>query len=137
MRRAVGGRAVVDLDEELHLRGACPDAGHPVAERGVEDQRLHVGLDSLDKVVGESVEVRANLFDRELGEDGPQTTLESFQAIFFDMDGLFLDSEPQWHEAETLMMRENGYDWKPEDQLHCLGGPLHRVADTQQNCEKY
>ena len=35
----------------------------------------------------------------------------SFQAIFFDMDGLFLDSEPQWHEAETLMMRENGYDW--------------------------
>jgi len=45
------------------------------------------------------------------------------------MDGLFLDSEPQWHEAETLMMRGNGYDWQPEDQLHCLGGPLRRVAE--------
>ena len=50
------------------------------------------------------------------------------------MDGLFLDSEPQWHEAETLMMRENGYDWKPEDQLHCLGGPLRRVAEYMSGC---
>ncbi len=50
------------------------------------------------------------------------------------MDGLFLDSEPQWHEAETLMMREHGYDWKPEDQLHCLGGPLRRVAEYMSNC---
>jgi HAD superfamily hydrolase (TIGR01509 family) len=58
----------------------------------------------------------------------------SFQAVFFDMDGLFLDSEPQWHEAETVMMRENGYDWKPEDQLHCLGGPLSRVAEYMSNC---
>ena len=50
------------------------------------------------------------------------------------MDGLFLDSEPHWHEAETLMMRENGYDWKPEDQLHCLGGPLRRVAEYMSTC---
>lgn len=50
------------------------------------------------------------------------------------MDGLFLDSEPQWHEAETLMMREHGYDWKPEDQLHCLGGPLRRVAEYMSDC---
>lgn len=50
------------------------------------------------------------------------------------MDGLFLDSEPQWHEAETLMMRENGYDWKPEDQLNCLGGPLRRVAEYMSIC---
>jgi HAD superfamily hydrolase (TIGR01509 family) len=58
----------------------------------------------------------------------------TFQAVFFDMDGLFLDSEPQWHEAETLMMRVNGYDWRPEDQLHCLGGPLSRVAEYMSNC---
>jgi HAD superfamily hydrolase (TIGR01509 family) len=50
------------------------------------------------------------------------------------MDGLFLDSEPQWHEAETLMMKENGYDWQPEDQLHCLGGPLSRVAEYMSTC---
>jgi HAD superfamily hydrolase (TIGR01509 family) len=58
----------------------------------------------------------------------------TFQAVFFDMDGLFLDSEPQWHEAETLMMRENGYDWQPEDQLNCLGGPLGRVAEYMSKC---
>ncbi len=50
------------------------------------------------------------------------------------MDGLFLDSEPHWHEAETLMMKENGYDWQPEDQLHCLGGPLSRVAEYMSKC---
>lgn len=50
------------------------------------------------------------------------------------MDGLFLDSEPQWHEAETVMMKENGYDWQPEDQLHCLGGPLSRVAEYMSIC---
>lgn len=50
------------------------------------------------------------------------------------MDGLFLDSEPQWHEAETLMMKENGYDWQTEDQLHCLGGPLSRVAEYMSKC---
>lgn len=50
------------------------------------------------------------------------------------MDGLFLDSEPQWHEAETLLMRENGYDWQLEDQLHCLGGPLRRVAEYMSIC---
>ena len=50
------------------------------------------------------------------------------------MDGLFLDSEPQWHEAETVMMKENGYDWQPEDQLHCLGGPLSRVAEYMSTC---
>lgn len=50
------------------------------------------------------------------------------------MDGLFLDSEPQWHEAETLMMKANGYDWQPQDQLHCLGGPLSRVATYMSKC---
>jgi HAD superfamily hydrolase (TIGR01509 family) len=58
----------------------------------------------------------------------------SFQAIFFDMDGLFLDSEPQWHEAESAMMRENGYDWSPKDQLNCLGGPLDRVTEYMSGC---
>lgn len=50
------------------------------------------------------------------------------------MDGLFLDSEPHWHEAETLMMKDHGYDWQPEDQLHCLGGPLSRVAEYMSKC---
>ena len=50
------------------------------------------------------------------------------------MDGLFLDSEPQWHEAETVMMKSHGYDWQPQDQLYCLGGPLSRVAEYMSKC---
>ena len=57
-----------------------------------------------------------------------------FQAILFDMDGLFIDSEPAWHAAETEMMRGYGYDWQPADQLQCLGGPLSRVTEYMSSC---
>ncbi len=57
-----------------------------------------------------------------------------FQAVLFDMDGLFIDSEPEWHAAESEMMRSNGYDWTPEDQLRCLGGPLQRVTEYMSEC---
>ena len=57
-----------------------------------------------------------------------------FQAILFDMDGLFIDSEPAWHAAETEMMRGYGYDWQPADQLQCLGGPLSRVSEYMSSC---
>ena len=59
-----------------------------------------------------------------------------FQAVFFDMDGLFIDSEPDWHSAELDLMRAFGYDWTPEDQLHCLGGPLTRVTEYMSKCLK-
>jgi len=57
-----------------------------------------------------------------------------FEAILFDMDGLFIDSEPDWHAAETQMMRRYGYDWQPLDQLQCLGGPLSRVTEYMSDC---
>lgn len=59
-----------------------------------------------------------------------------FEAIFFDMDGLFIDSEPDWHGAETEMMLGYGYDWQPADQLQCLGGPLARVTEYMASCLK-
>ena len=59
-----------------------------------------------------------------------------FQAVFFDMDGLFINSEPDWHSAELDLMRAFGYDWTPEDQLHCLGGPLTRVTEYMSKCLK-
>lgn len=59
-----------------------------------------------------------------------------FEAVLFDMDGLFIDSEPDWHEAESEMMRSNGYAWSPEDQLQCLGGPLSRVTAYMSKCLK-
>jgi HAD superfamily hydrolase (TIGR01509 family) len=57
-----------------------------------------------------------------------------FEAVLFDMDGLFIDSEPDWHAAETEMMRGYGYDWTPADQLKCLGGPLLRVTQYMSDC---
>ena len=57
-----------------------------------------------------------------------------FQAVLFDMDGLFIDSEPDWHDAESSIMKSNGYDWAPQDQLQCLGGPLMRVTEYMSKC---
>ena len=51
-----------------------------------------------------------------------------YSAVFFDMDGLFVDSEPQWLVAETELMAEFGYEWTSVDQNYCLGGPLTRVG---------
>ena len=59
-----------------------------------------------------------------------------FEAVLFDMDGLFIDSEPDWHDAESEIMRANGYDWSPHDQLQCLGGPLTRATEYMSKCLK-
>lgn len=55
-------------------------------------------------------------------------TSQNFEAIFFDMDGLTFNSEPQWLEAETELTATYGYQWTIEDQAHCLGGPLSKVG---------
>ena len=52
-----------------------------------------------------------------------------YSAVFFDMDGLLVDSEPLWLESETEMMAEFGYQWVESDQAACLGGPLDRVGN--------
>ena len=59
---------------------------------------------------------------------------EMFEAVLFDMDGLFIDSEPDWHDAESEIMKSHGYDWSPEDQLQCLGGPLTRATEYMSTC---
>ena len=51
-----------------------------------------------------------------------------FDAVFFDMDGLMVDSEPEWFKSETEVTAKFGYDWSEEDQIACLGGPLSRVG---------
>lgn len=50
-------------------------------------------------------------------------------AVLFDMDGTLIDSEHLWLTAEQLVMTHLGGTWSPQDQLHCLGGPLERVID--------
>ena len=52
-----------------------------------------------------------------------------FDAIFFDMDGLMVDSEPLWLESESEITAGYGYQWQAQDQVACLGGPLSRVGE--------
>ena len=52
-----------------------------------------------------------------------------YSAVFFDMDGLLVDSEPLWLISETQMMAAYGYQWLESDQAACLGGPLDRVGN--------
>lgn len=43
------------------------------------------------------------------------------RALIFDMDGVLIDSEPLWHEAEIAAMREEGLVLTPEDCLKTTG----------------
>ena len=52
-----------------------------------------------------------------------------FEAVFFDMDGLTVDSEPQWLISEKEVVEPFGYTWTQEDQVACLGGPLSKLGD--------
>lgn len=45
------------------------------------------------------------------------------------MDGLMVDSEPQWLLSEIEITAKFGYNWTPADQVACLGGPLSRVGE--------
>jgi len=56
-----------------------------------------------------------------------------FDAVFFDMDGLMVDSEPEWFQSEIVVTRPFGYTWTEEDQVACLGGPLSRVGAYMQD----
>jgi HAD superfamily hydrolase (TIGR01509 family) len=56
-----------------------------------------------------------------------------FDAVFFDMDGLMIDSEPQWLQSEIEVTQPFGYTWLASDQVACLGGPLSRVGEYMFN----
>jgi len=51
-----------------------------------------------------------------------------FDAVFFDMDGLLVDSEPEWLLSEIEVTAPYGYTWVEQDQVACLGGPLSKVG---------
>jgi HAD superfamily hydrolase (TIGR01509 family) len=51
-----------------------------------------------------------------------------FEAVFFDMDGLMVESEPEWFLSEIDVTKPFGYTWLEVDQIACLGGPLSKVG---------
>ena len=63
-------------------------------------------------------------------------TSRNFEAVLFDMDGLTIDSEPQWLEAEIELTAPYGYLWTVEDQALCLGGPLSKVGSYMSEVTK-
>jgi HAD superfamily hydrolase (TIGR01509 family) len=56
---------------------------------------------------------------------GPRPALA---AVLFDMDGLLVDSEPLWFEAERAVMTRLGGQWGEADQQALLGGSLERTV---------
>jgi HAD superfamily hydrolase (TIGR01509 family) len=43
------------------------------------------------------------------------------RAVIFDMDGLLIDSEVYWEEARRDYCRDQGCNWRPEDELSVKG----------------
>lgn len=51
------------------------------------------------------------------------------QAVLFDMDGLLVDSEPLWFEAELAVIARLDGEWAHEDQRALLGGSLATAVE--------
>ena len=51
-----------------------------------------------------------------------------FDAVFFDMDGLMVDSEPEWLQSEIDVTAPFGYTWLEEDQIAWWS--VYKVAIT-------
>ena len=53
---------------------------------------------------------------------------EALDAVLFDMDGLLVDTEPQWFAAESATVAELGADWGKQQQIDLLGSNLEYAA---------
>lgn len=53
----------------------------------------------------------------------------NLRAVYFDMDGLLVDTETTWLEIESEVMKVLGGVWTPEHQTHLVGGSMERTVD--------
>jgi HAD superfamily hydrolase (TIGR01509 family) len=56
--------------------------------------------------------------------NGGSQAASELRAVLFDMDGLLVDTEPVWFEAERSVMARLGGRWTEADQEHLIGGSL-------------
>jgi HAD superfamily hydrolase (TIGR01509 family) len=59
----------------------------------------------------------------------PRESSRGLCGVFFDMDGLLVDSEPQWFAAEARTVAELGGQWGPEEAADLLGSNLEVAAN--------
>ena len=57
-----------------------------------------------------------------------QSSKNILRAVFWDMDGTLIDSEPYWHEAEICLAKNHGGQWSEELAWQYSGGSLEAVA---------
>jgi len=55
-------------------------------------------------------------------------TVPQLRAVMFDMDGLLVDSEPLWFEAESAVMARLAGSWSPGDQDVLVGGSMETTV---------
>ena len=52
------------------------------------------------------------------------------KAVFWDLDGTLIDSEPYWHEGEMEIAAAHGGYWDEDLAWSCSGTPLDHCAKT-------
>lgn len=59
-----------------------------------------------------------------MSRSGYRTAEDTLQAVTFDMDGLLVDSEPLWFQAESAVMERLQGSWTAGDQDVLVGGSM-------------
>lgn len=59
-----------------------------------------------------------------MSRSGHVAAAPTLGAVTFDMDGLLVDSEPLWFQAESVVMKRLHGTWAPSDQQVLVGGSM-------------